>query len=372
MMPAVLFLALAAPAWGIRHARRGNRTEAKGLCDPWEVCECTAGWDDSMTTCKRDTCTYTYLPGRPAICCPQGGWYCDDAECKDIDNWGDCEWANWNDDGYGDWNYDRDETPGTNGIYSHVPTVSPPTQTGGFAVISDVDDTMECSGGFPGGADSICLGTEVGEMYPGVAQFQLALARGPRDATSIRKVAPLSARAEELRLFLAMRENSTEDIAYRTAAEAVGIQGWGLDVDNAMYGSLFDLTDIVHLRGTELTRYINFGYRKYKNWKSVGDNWGQGVIFVGDNGQGDAVAAQMMVRRSEGLSDQQGAVRATFIHDVLRRCTSSACRDTWASHGVHLFEHYAHAAGLAAKMGLISQASCQNVCASAPMLPCSC
>merc|ERR1719469_1068259 len=100
---------------------------------------------------------------------------------------------------------------------------------------------MKCSGGPPAGADTVCLGTEVDEMYPGDGQFALALARGLEGEMDPRKVAPLSARPSELEWFLAMEPNSTEDRTYRRAAEDVGIEGWGLDVDNAMYGSIFDL-----------------------------------------------------------------------------------------------------------------------------------
>lgn len=239
--------------------------------------------------------------------------------------------------------------------------------------MSDVDDTMKCSGGpASGGVDSVCQGTEAHKMYPGVAEFSLALARGSQDGLNPRKVVPLSARPAELKAILGMTPGSPEDIAYSQAAEAMGIDGWGLDTENALYGGLRDSTDFVHLKGTKPTRYIRLGHRKYTNWKEVGAAWGGPTAFIGDNGQGDAVAAQMMMKRSTGLSSEQGALRVAFIHDVIRACASASCREAFAQRGIFLFDHYVQAAGLAAASGLISKSSCLAVCAAASMFPCSC
>lgn len=350
--------------FGLRRGNSTRKANQQGICDPWEVCKCVGGWDDASTTCRSDSCTYA--PSSPPWCC-SGGLLCDDPECKQIKDWSDCEWANWNEHDGAEW-----DEPGAS-LFTDVPLgPGPRSRSDGFVVMMDVDDTMKCSGGPPGGADETCLGTEVHEMYPGVGEFALALARGAEDIMKPRKVTPLSARPSELRAFLAMKPGSMEDNTFRLAGEAVGVQGFGLDTDSAQYGSLFDLTDIVYLPGTKPTRFNNFGYRKYSNWKKISTRFGKAFAFIGDNGQGDAVAAQMMLKRSEGLTDEQGALRVAFIHDVKRSCTSATCRSSFARLGVHLFEHYAHAAGLAASAGLISAKSCRAVCAAAPMLPCSC
>merc|ERR1719210_145412 len=120
------------------------------------------------------------------------------------------------------------------------------------------------------------------------------------------KVIPMSARPDELRAFLAMQSGGEEDTAYQAAAHRVGISGWGLDTENARYGSVFDFSDFTDLLGdfdTDLTRYDKLGYRKYSNWKQIATSLGIPSIFLGDNGQGDAVAAQMMLKRSSGLRD---------------------------------------------------------------------
>jgi len=344
-----------------------TNTTSKGLCSPWEVCKCMADWNEDATECQSSSCTFG--PDHPSRCCPQGGRRrtCFRPKCKEIEDWSDCEWANWNGQGGAAW-----DEPGTN-LFTDVPQTVLDHGQEGLIVMTDVDDTMKCSGGpAAGGVDETCLGTEPHEMYPGVAEFSLALARGSQDGLRPRKVVPLSARPAELKKFLAMKPGSPEDNTYRQAAEAVGIEAWGLDTENALYGGLRDSTDFKHVEGTKPTRFIKLGHRKYTNWKEVGAAWGSPTAFIGDNGQGDAVAAQMMLKRSAGLPSEQGALRVAFIHDVIRACTSAGCRSAFAQRGVFLFDHYAQAAGLAAANGFISASSCLAVCAAAPMLPCSC
>lgn len=280
----------------------------------------------------------------------------------------DCEWANFNQaEGF--------DLPGQ-GLFVDVPLAKQTRGTGsGLLVLSDVDDTMKCSGGPPAGSDSDCSGTSKGKMYPGMAAFALSLSRGAGGGLAPRKVIPLSARPSQLRAFTGMSEDSHENSALKEAAEAVGIENWGLNTEDAMYGSIGDFTDFKELVGihdTDLTRYDKLGYRKYNNWKEAASGLRAPCAFIGDNGQGDLVAAQMMLKRSEGLSDQQGPLRVAFIHDVLQRCRSSSCRNAWAQRGVHLFEHYPHAAGVAARFNFISGEECLSVCAAAPTLPCSC
>merc|ERR1712190_134259 len=73
------------------------------------------------------------------------------------------------------------------------------------------------------------------------------------------------------------------------------------------------------------------------------------------------------------MSDQDGALRAAFIHDVRGLCKEEVCRERWAAHGIYLFSHYADAAGQAEALGMITSEGCKRVCAAmANSMPCSC
>ena len=60
-------------------------------------------------------------------------------------------------------------------------------------------------------------GHRFSRIASGVAEFQLALARGPNDWPNPKKVIPLSARPSELELFLALDEDSEEGKAFKAA-----------------------------------------------------------------------------------------------------------------------------------------------------------
>eukprot|EP00928_Gymnodinium_smaydae_P029249 TRINITY_DN22082_c0_g1_i1.p1 TRINITY_DN22082_c0_g1~~TRINITY_DN22082_c0_g1_i1.p1 ORF type:complete len:407 (-),score=37.50 TRINITY_DN22082_c0_g1_i1:243-1463(-) len=342
-------------------------------CDVYEVCRCEG--PENALRCGAGTCSYA--PGSPLICCNEGGALCDDPDCETPKSWEDCEWANYARDPFSSAiNYGY---PGQSSFMSLPDAKSPLLSNGsagkGVVVLTDVDDTIECSGGPPGGADTTCIGTQPKGMYPGIAEFQLAIARGPSNIVNPSKVVPLSARPDEAKRFLAMKEGSHEDEVYKKAAKKVGITDWGLDVANAQYGSVVDISDFAELFSggfdTDLTPFDKLGYRKYVNWNKLSPMLKAPVIFVGDNGQGDLVAGQMMLKRSADMSNE-GAVRAVFIHDVRRVCTDCACRRKWAQYGIFMFKNYADAASTAMGQGLITADSCANVCSAAPTLSCNC
>lgn len=277
------------------------------------------------------------------------------SNCKSV-SWRQCKWANFQVDGAA--NY-----PGIQPFMA-VPkrgTPSPLPEGEGFVVMSDIDDTIKCSGGAPMGVDTRC---DKGSFYPGVAEFQLALARGPHDVEHPRKVIPFSARPDQLG-FLALKEDSPLVEHFRQNGRDAGFEDWGIDVEKAQYGSLPDFSDFVTKVNETQTRYAKFGYRKYKNWKSAPNIVGQSV-FVGDNGQGDLVAAQMMLKRSQG-DIIKNPVQAVFIHDVLNKCgeRESACQKRWAELGVFMFDHYATAASMAYNEKLISREGYCSVCVAA-------
>ena len=77
-----------------------------------------------------------------------------------------------------------------------------------------------------------------GDIYPGVEQFMLQLSLdNRRDATaSPPKIAILTARAEEFKAALELKESSSLAQAFIKAGQAEGIDGWG--VGPVLYGSV--------------------------------------------------------------------------------------------------------------------------------------
>jgi hypothetical protein len=127
-------------------------------------------------------------------------------------------------------------------------------------VISDVDDTLKSSGGV--NVAGVALGGidvqyERGDFYPGVAEFMLEISRhglsGTDAASCPPKVAVLTARAEEFKIALEIKENSKLAVAMRTAGEEAGISGWG--VGPVLYGSVAEW--IVQFR-KGLRKFTNF------------------------------------------------------------------------------------------------------------------
>ena len=138
--------------------------------------------------------------------------------------------------------------------FSSSPTFSTFTQ-----VISDVDDTLKSSGGVNvagvtlGGID---VQYERGDFYPGVAEFMLEISRhglSEEDSKSPPKVAILTARAEEFKVALEIKENSKLAVAMRTAGEKAGISNWG--VGPVLYGSVAEW--IIQFR-KGLRKFTNF------------------------------------------------------------------------------------------------------------------
>jgi hypothetical protein len=153
--------------------------------------------------------------------------------------------------------------------------------------------------------------------------------------------------------------------------EEVGLQffgqpGWGLDVELAQYGSL---TSGRSVASGEFDSELPF--LKYSGWTSVGPGGGHPSIFVGDNGQGDVRAAQLMLAHPH--TEDELPLLGAFIHHVQPRPLSSQLLNTsWASgndgrravlatQGIHLFYNYAHAACLAFQNGFISSTGYRRV-----------
>jgi hypothetical protein len=99
-------------------------------------------------------------------------------------------------------------------------------------VISDVENTLKSSGGMQvagvalGGID---VQYKRGQLYPGVAEFMLAMSSHPPDSVPA-KIAILTKAALEI------KEQSKLVVALRLAGDAAGIDGW--DIGPVRYGSV--------------------------------------------------------------------------------------------------------------------------------------
>jgi hypothetical protein len=109
-------------------------------------------------------------------------------------------------------------------------------------VISDVDDTLKSSGGV--NVAGVALGGidvqyERGDYYPGVAQFMLELSMyNPINGATMTppKVAILTARAEEFKMALELKDSSSLAMTFKETGERAGVQHWGLGP--VLYGSV--------------------------------------------------------------------------------------------------------------------------------------
>lgn len=170
-------------------------------------------------------------------------------------------------------------------------------------VISDVDDTLKSSGGVNVGGvalGGIDVQYERGEFYPGVAQFMLELSM-PDNTKTPPKVAILTARAEEFKLALELKDSSKLAIVFRRAGESAGIQNWGLGP--VLYGSVAEW--IIQDRK---------GLRKFNNFERLLQQDPSGrvlqYIYVGDTGELDQQAGETMLR------EYPDVVKAVFLHVV--------------------------------------------------------
>jgi hypothetical protein len=129
-------------------------------------------------------------------------------------------------------------------------------------VISDVDDTIKSSGGVNVGGvtlGGIDVQYERGDVYPAVAEFMLEICSHGlplADKTCPPKIAVLTARAEEFKMALEIKENSKLAVVMRSAGERMGIKGWG--VGPVLYGSV-----------AEWVVQIRKGLRKFTNFERL-------------------------------------------------------------------------------------------------------
>ena len=245
-------------------------------------------------------------------------------------------------------------------------------------VITDVDDTIKCSGGFKqgyvGGVD-MCdrsKGEKKGEFYPGILEFEIALSKGTNDREKANdRIVPASARPHVLKTVLGIKEKDKITDAFRERRSYMYDGGEGEDPegssrkedgpvnsDAAMYGEVGDqkpwsrkwnmgvekIMDILSYRSTLRGENVR---GKRNNLPLTGC-----ISFVGDNGQGDELLARALVplpgdpfftlqypyftknfvrllenkdkRRIEELKENvkkiRDRVKAVWIHDAEENC----------------------------------------------------
>ena len=217
-------------------------------------------------------------------------------------------------------------------------------------VISDVDDTLKSSGGVKIG--EIALGgIDVqyarGDFYPGVFQFMLELSRSTGDPMTPPKVAILTARAEEFKVALELKDDSKLALAFRKTAEAVGVQGWGLGP--VLYGSV-----------AEWVIQDKKGLRKFSNFERLIEQDRTGsimqYIYVGDTGELDQEAGETMLR------EYPEVVKAVFLHVVSEEPYPIIPPPKLINgRPIIFFRTYVGAAAKACQLGLITEKAMLNV-----------
>lgn len=249
-------------------------------------------------------------------------------------------------------------------------------------VVSDIDDTLKSSGGLEIGGVSlggIDVQYDRGDFYPGVFQFMWELSlysviRNHRQfeeyinideelQLSPPKVAVLTARAEEFKVALEIKDKSKLAQAFRTTGESSIIyptKDWG--IGPVLYGSVSEWI-IQHKKG----------HRKFNNFERLleQDPTGQIIqyIYVGDTGELDQEAGETMLR------EYPEVVQAVFLHVV-----SSDSPSFFPASGLYIpppklingrplvfFRTYVGAAAKATQLGLMEPDGLMRVVEEAEM-----
>ncbi|KAG5182472.1 hypothetical protein JKP88DRAFT_263274 [Tribonema minus] len=169
-------------------------------------------------------------------------------------------------------------------------------------ILSDVDDTLTCSGGrFPAGVDGTYPRKQV---YPGVLDFyrELDLGVSGPDAWPVGRTGNL--------VFLSARPHVYKDISeahtyskFKTLQRERGLY----TSPSLMAGSV--QTGRAYILYNTLEPLAEKKFENFMQFRSIYPEFK--CVFIGDNGQGDVRAAEMMV---EG---EPGALEAIYMHQVL-------------------------------------------------------
>mmetsp|Transcript_1977 Transcript_1977/g.2681 ORF Transcript_1977/g.2681 Transcript_1977/m.2681 type:complete len:310 (-) Transcript_1977:245-1174(-) len=221
-------------------------------------------------------------------------------------------------------------------------------------VLSDVDDTLKSSGGVKVG--EIALGgIDVqytrGDFYPGVFQFMLELSTSSGNISNPPKVAILTARAEEFKLALELKEDSKLAVSFRKTGEATGIKNWGLGP--VLYGSV-----------AEWVNQSKKGLRKFNNFERLIQQDPTGnilqYVYVGDTGELDQEAGETMLR------EYPEVVKAVFLHVVSEQPYPRIPPPKIINgRPIIFFRTYVGAAVKACQLGLMNESAMMNVVSAA-------
>jgi hypothetical protein len=217
-------------------------------------------------------------------------------------------------------------------------------------VISDVDDTLKSSGGVNIGGVALG-GIDVqyarGEVYPGVAEFYLHLSLHPETKIAP-KVAILTARAEEFKSLLELKESSKVAQALANAGRRANLEyDWGLGP--VLYGSV-----------AEWIAQDRKGLRKFSNFERLLSQDPSGslmrYVYVGDTGELDQEAGENM------LIEYPEVVQAVFLHVVSDRPYPRVPPPKLINgRPIAFFRTYVGAAVIAVQLGLMTEDGLRSV-----------
>ena len=215
-------------------------------------------------------------------------------------------------------------------------------------ILSDIDDTLECSGGrYPKGRDR---SYPEHAIYPGVLAFYRELDLGSQGSESEEWE---SGRVGNL-VFVSARPHVYEDVlesaVFKKVEKLQKTRGkYGLYTSPSLLagdlsaGGNFIITDnfepLAQKKYDTMCEYLKI-YPEFK------------CIFIGDNGQGDVRAAEM-VMANDSFKDN---IKRIYVHKVQPVEDTYVSNDAYKSYGNHdvcYFDNYVDAAVDAYRQGLI-------------------
>lgn len=238
-------------------------------------------------------------------------------------------------------------------------------------VLSDVDDTIKCSAGPPGGIDKR-FGKH--DLYPGVLQLYMEIGRSGDTAVPPPSVVLMSARPKIVPTLQIGGEDDVVILAKRLADgnDLGGAKGWGIDLEKAQYGRLKDFAKD-YLRDVDLDKpskdwnLQSMAGKKYQSWdrniKGRDDEGALPTVFFGDDGQGDVMAGMMMFKRMREAGSKSPIILATFIHlvNTVEKLIGYKAFPLSEKIGITYFNTHAEAAVRAMDLGLLGLGGVKRV-----------